>query len=571
MAGRLPAVERVQALQLGQGRVIEAGGRAHAHARQERRGVQQPRGLDVAGRAAAAMIARAEDVKPRMDAGRLRESDRRIRDVRGCDLAVVAGGILHGEHARAVRPLPPEKGMPPPRAAEVVVFDARLDEKLRDGGRVAEGVRLPADDRVHAEAGLVEAPGMEHLAGRRFAGRHVQVVLDPGVGGDLPATLRDALPDALEQRGVRGLGHRIGGRLALREVVVGVPLHQAIHCVKVAAAYVHGLGHRPEPVHVDVAVGDDEGGVALGLVGKGRKLRARGGRAGAPGGPIVCRQRVERQRGRGLLPCALELPRLGVPGAGRERVGERHLRGQQIQLVDGVRQRGGAQVGVDEEAEAIPRVRADGQMEGSVRPVVLHQQERHRPRVGPGWLAEPLDAVHVDRCADGEEDLHLQLRACQGQPLDLFRQPHGRAEPGLAVQRRPGVAQPDDRPGAVVVAGRGQRRGVCARPGRGVGRHDAEPPHIVDQRPVERLDLRFDRGLQFVHVRHMLLRHNAFSLLARTSMTLIDASNPEYSRKRGHPEQRPSRPGPAVTAAVEGRRDRGSVGDRPLRFLDRYL
>ena len=104
-----------------------------------------------------------------------------------------------------------------------VVHAAAL-ENLGQGRRIAEAVWQPQQLAVYVKHFFVIPFPVEQLADQGLAPCHVGVRLHPhGPVRDPPARF-DGFPDPLEQLGVVGSAHLIGGGLALDEFIVRILL-----------------------------------------------------------------------------------------------------------------------------------------------------------------------------------------------------------------------------------------------------------------------------------------------------------------------------------------------------------
>ena len=133
---------------------------------------------------------------------------------------------------------------------------AHLAQDLRQGGGIAEHIRLPEFVAGDAKLLAEEALPVQELAHQRLAGGEVAVRFHPRTAR------RDELPgfhlllDLLVQLGVlvfhplQLLGLRAG------KFVLGVIIHQAQAVEKVRSALALRLGQRPQPGGVDVGVAD---------------------------------------------------------------------------------------------------------------------------------------------------------------------------------------------------------------------------------------------------------------------------------------------------------------------------
>jgi hypothetical protein len=166
-----------------------------------------------------------------------------------------------GEHARAVRRLPPEgragqRHLVRAGPHEDVRVDARPAQQFRQRGVVPEGVDVAADGRGDVELLPQVALGVQRLPDERLAAGQVAVRLDPPAADDLPAPVRDPLGDRVEQVRVvllhpRQVQHRVTG-----EHELGVLAHALDGGGEGRSHLLVALRPLPEPHRVDVRVPD---------------------------------------------------------------------------------------------------------------------------------------------------------------------------------------------------------------------------------------------------------------------------------------------------------------------------
>ena len=136
------------------------------------------------------------------------------------------------------------------------VFDAALFQQLGQGGGIAEAVRQPQHQRIHAQLVLVETLAVDQLPGQGFAGGHIGVRLHPHGPFRDPLPAPDGLPDAVIQFGIILPADHIGRRLALQVFVLRIPFDQAQLSREGAGGFPVGFLRGPEPGQIQMSVAD---------------------------------------------------------------------------------------------------------------------------------------------------------------------------------------------------------------------------------------------------------------------------------------------------------------------------
>ncbi len=185
----------------------------------------------------------------------------------GTDKRWAGRGAEMDQHPAAVDPLPPEAVVGqaivliPADLDGHKIFQAGLLDQLRQRPRVSKDVRQPEHGGISVGAKVLaeKTAAQQKLARQRFGSAQIAVGFNPHAADGLPAPLRHALFDRLQQLRVI-LPHivvKLG--LALGEMVVGELLHQAQYGVERAPRFSSCLSQRPQPSDVDVGVtgGDD--------------------------------------------------------------------------------------------------------------------------------------------------------------------------------------------------------------------------------------------------------------------------------------------------------------------------
>ncbi len=246
----------------------ERFGRALLDPGHPRQVAEPPPGLQHPAGRAAAPVAPAEEIEQVVVDVLLIVDAVGPRDLLGGHVAVVGEVALPGgrrgdevgEDFRAVGAAPAEGvvgqpvGVVPGHLAGHEMGDARAAQDLRQRPGVAEDVRQPQEAGAPPELRLEGAHPIDQLPHQRLAVRHVGVGLDPHRAGRLPAPLGNARLDPRVELGLVLLDVIVELRLALREVVFGVLLHQPQHRREGARRLAARLRQRPEPGDVDVRV-----------------------------------------------------------------------------------------------------------------------------------------------------------------------------------------------------------------------------------------------------------------------------------------------------------------------------
>ncbi len=175
--------------------------------------------LDLHLGGAAAVVADAEEahrVLNRLRLGGQRRLDLRLVHRRP---AGIRAGDAEGEHAAAVRRLPPEglRGQflfVRAGAHKDVIVQPAFAEDLGQRAGVAEAVHAIGDARFHAQVFLHIRLAQQHLPDKRFPMRQVHIRLDHHAVDYMPAPLADELLDLRKERRVLLLDPLVDLRLA---------------------------------------------------------------------------------------------------------------------------------------------------------------------------------------------------------------------------------------------------------------------------------------------------------------------------------------------------------------------
>ena len=165
-----------------------------------------------------------------------------------------------GEHAAAIRRLPPEElegklvGLVPRHLLGNEVVDPGTFVDLRQLPVVSKGIGVPADAHIDAEARLEVALADQQLPYLRFAIGHIKVRLYPHAAHHLPTAFLHPLLDPLELRRVFLLQPLVVGRGRLAVGIFRILIHQLQGGAEGLAHHLDGLGPRPQPGSVDVGV-----------------------------------------------------------------------------------------------------------------------------------------------------------------------------------------------------------------------------------------------------------------------------------------------------------------------------
>ncbi|MDQ0822622.1 hypothetical protein QFZ69_003501 [Arthrobacter sp. V1I7] len=178
-----------------------------------------------------------------------------------------------------------------------------LDD-LREGCRVAERVRKPRFQALHAELVQEEALAFQELAGHRLTARHVGVRLDPHAthGNELAGL--DLFPDAPEQLRVIFLdpGQLLGRGAGKHEP--GILVNERDHVGERPGALADGLPHRPQPGGVEMRMSGGEQPVRRGVGRPGQDPGERGAAGGGGSRDVVGIHQVQHalQRPQDFVP-----------------------------------------------------------------------------------------------------------------------------------------------------------------------------------------------------------------------------------------------------------------------------
>ena len=224
----------------------------------------------------------------------------RVGQVRAAEFRVVGvHGREMGEQSGAVDSLPVERvvrhlvGLVPGDFLGQEPAAARSLDDLRQGCRVAEGIREPGFAALDAELGQEEALAFQELARHCLPAGHVGVGLHPHATHGNELASADLLPDPGKQFGVELLdpGKLLGG--GARKHKAGVLVHQRHHVGEGPGAFADGFAHRPQPGRIDVGVPGGHEPVR-GSVGGPGEYFSQGGPAGDGGtGNVIRIHQVE--------------------------------------------------------------------------------------------------------------------------------------------------------------------------------------------------------------------------------------------------------------------------------------